>query len=174
MEFGAEALTVRRISAVAGCSTMGLYSRFGGKEGLVDHLFREGFVGLGEAMDAVNPDLPALSALRVCGRAYRSYALAHTSHYHVMFTGAVPGFQPSSESQAVAHGTFERLVSNVTRAQAEGVMRADVAPDVIAEVVWATIHGFVMLELVGMDKASCSPSELYELVLDQIVRGWAP
>ena len=174
MEFGAEALTVRRISAAAGCSTMGLYSRFGGKEGLVDHLFREGFVGLGDAMDAVTADLTPSSALRVCGRAYRSYALAHASHYLVMFTGVVPGFQPSSESKAIAHGTFERLVENVTRAQAEDAMRPDVAPDVIAEIVWATIHGFVMLELVGMDTVSCPSSELYELVLDQIERGWAP
>src|SRR4051812_15785478 len=47
---GAEALTVRRIAAAAGCSTMGLYSRFGGKDGVVEHLFIEGFQQLDAAI----------------------------------------------------------------------------------------------------------------------------
>ena len=40
---GAGGLTVRRIAADAGCSTMGVYSRFGNKDGVVDHLYMEGF-----------------------------------------------------------------------------------------------------------------------------------
>ena len=42
-EEGASALSVRRIATAAGCSTMGLYSRFGGKDGVVDELYVEGF-----------------------------------------------------------------------------------------------------------------------------------
>ena len=42
-EEGASALSVRRIATAAGCSTMGLYSRFGGKDGVVDELYAEGF-----------------------------------------------------------------------------------------------------------------------------------
>src|SRR3954467_13282778 len=51
---GASGLSVRRIAAAAGCSTMGLYSRFGGKDGVVDELYAEGFVRLIGAMKA-NP-----------------------------------------------------------------------------------------------------------------------
>ena len=44
---GPEALTVRRIAATAGCSTMGLYSRFGGKDGVVERLWLDGFARCG-------------------------------------------------------------------------------------------------------------------------------
>src|ERR671914_2944683 len=40
---GPGALTMRRVAAVAGCSTTVLYTMFGAKEGLADALYREGF-----------------------------------------------------------------------------------------------------------------------------------
>ena len=49
---GPTALTVRRIAAAAGVSTMNVYSRFGGKDGVLDELFAEGFRRLGERMEA--------------------------------------------------------------------------------------------------------------------------
>ncbi|MEY2552238.1 MAG: hypothetical protein QOC57_98, partial [Ilumatobacteraceae bacterium] len=48
-EEGPAALTVRGIANAAGVSTMNVYSRFGSKDGVVDHLFVEGFRRLGEA-----------------------------------------------------------------------------------------------------------------------------
>ena len=44
---GPAALTVRRIAAAAGMSTMNVYSRFGGKDGVLDELFIDGFRRLG-------------------------------------------------------------------------------------------------------------------------------
>ena len=44
---GPGALTVRRIAAAAGMSTMNVYSRFGGKDGVLDELFVDGFRRLG-------------------------------------------------------------------------------------------------------------------------------
>src|SRR5215467_4809505 len=74
---GANALSVRRIAAAAGCSTMGLYSRFGGKDGVVDELYAEGFERLVEAMRQ-NPltDDP-LADLRRGANCYRETALAN-------------------------------------------------------------------------------------------------
>src|ERR1700710_1363418 len=82
---GAEALTVRRIAAAAGCSTMGLYSRFGGKDGVVEHLFTEGFQHLSTAMTAVREADPTSVDLRSCSRAYRQWALDNSTQYLVMF-----------------------------------------------------------------------------------------
>ena len=48
---GPTALTVRRIAGAAGVSTMNVYSRFGGKDGVLDELFAEGFRRLGERME---------------------------------------------------------------------------------------------------------------------------
>ena len=60
---------MRRIAAAAGCSTMGLYSRFGGKDGVVDELYAEGFERLidGDAARTPPTDDP-LADLRAAAR----------------------------------------------------------------------------------------------------------
>ena len=95
---GASALSVRRIATAAGCSTMGLYSRFGGKDGVVDELFAEGFERLITAMRARPLSDDPLADLRGSAECYRVTALANATHYMVMFGGAVPGFVPSDAS----------------------------------------------------------------------------
>ena len=40
---GAAALTVRNITQLAGCSTTGVYTYFGGKQGLVEAIYLDGF-----------------------------------------------------------------------------------------------------------------------------------
>ena len=68
---GPAALTVRRIAAAAGVSTMNVYSRFGGKDGVLDELFVDGFRRLADEMvDAPTTDDP-LADLGSAARAYR-------------------------------------------------------------------------------------------------------
>ena len=45
------ALTVRNVAAAAGCSTTGVYTYFGGKDGLVDAIFVDGFEKFDAALD---------------------------------------------------------------------------------------------------------------------------
>ena len=52
-EDGPEALTVRRIAGEAGMSTMNVYSRFGGKDGVIDELYADGYRRLVADIDAV-------------------------------------------------------------------------------------------------------------------------
>ena len=52
VEEGPQALSMRRVAAAAGCSTTVLYTLFGGKEGLADALYREGFARLTAAIQA--------------------------------------------------------------------------------------------------------------------------
>src|SRR3954454_18322195 len=110
---GASALSVRRIAAAAGCSTMGLYSRFGGKDGVVDELYAEGFERLIASMKAEPPTDDPLADLRRSAGCYRDAALANATHYMVMFGGAVPGFEPSDASHQLAHAAFNGLVGKV-------------------------------------------------------------
>jgi AcrR family transcriptional regulator len=166
---GAGALTVRRIAAEAGCSTMGLYSRFGGKEGVVDELYVEGFRHLCDGMSAVPKTGDPVTDLRECARAYRETALAHATHYMVMFGGAVPGFKPTKPSLVVAHGAFERLVASVQRCVDAGAFKGDAAD--IAEIWWGAMHGLVMLELVGIDPKRGDASERYDRLLDTLLDG---
>lgn len=155
---GAAALTVRNITAEAGCSTTGVYTYFGGKNGLVEEIFRNGF----EAFDTeVGPDLEA-GDLVATGHAYRRFALSHPTQYMVMFGRAVPDFVPSPAAFERALQSFLKLTDGVRRAGLE-------RPEQRALHLFATVHGYVMLEMAGMVPPSDEPfDELYARALDSI------
>jgi AcrR family transcriptional regulator len=168
---GASALSVRRIAAAAGCSTMGLYSRFGGKDGVVDELYAEGFERLTEAMRANPVTDDPLGDLRRGAVCYRETALAHATHYMVMFGGAVPGFVPSDATHELAHSAFDGLVGKVERCTEAGILTG--RAEELAEVLWGSIHGLVMLELVGLDPRQSDPAARFSLALAVLFQGFA-
>ena len=172
-EEGPEALTVRRIAAQAGVSTMGVYSRFGGKDGVVDALFREGFDGLKQAISTTPESSDPLDDLRTCCRAYRSFALAHGTHYRIMFEGAVPGFTASDASLEVAAATYESVAERVRRCVEAGQLSGGTHYEIAAS-LWAACHGLVSLELLAKKPAILADDAPYERTMAAILRGFAP
>jgi AcrR family transcriptional regulator len=145
---GPEALTVRRIAQRAGCSTMGLYTHFGGKEGVVEELFVEGFRRLTAAIDGVRTTDDPLDDLGRSCAAYRRFALANRTHYAVMFARAVPDFEPRPEAKLVASRSLGALERRIQRCLDAGAIDPGHGPAAdVAFVVWAGAHGMVSLEL---------------------------
>ena len=144
---------MRRIAAAAGCSTMGLYSRFGGKDGVVDELYAEGFERLIDSMRANPPTDDPLADLRRGAGATATRPLANATHYMVMFGGEVPGFVPSDSSH-VAHA---RSTASSPRCALHRRRLFDGSADQIAEMLWGAIHGLVMLEIVGINPLMSDP-----------------
>lgn len=150
---GAASLTVRNITAEAGCSTSGVYTYFGGKHGVVEAVFLDGW----ESFDTVIDPFLEAGDLVGAGRAYRRWALANPTQYMVMFGRAVPEYEPTEPARERALTSFFKL--------AEGVARAAPGDDVgdRAYHLFATVHGYVMLELAGMAGPDETESErLYE------------
>jgi AcrR family transcriptional regulator len=166
---GASALTVRRIATEAGCSTMGIYSRFGGKEGVLDALYVEGFEVLCGGLSSLAESDDPVADLRACELEYRELALGHATHYMVMFGGAVPGFTPSAASKARAHEAFDRLVASLQRCIDAGAFAGPAVE--AAQTLWSAMHGQVMLELVGINPAAGDPVTQYRDLLDVVIAG---
>lgn len=171
-EDGPDALSVRRIAERAGVAPMGLYSRFDGKLGVVDELFKVGFRDLASTIRAAgaaasNP----VVGFKDAGRAYRALGLAHPSRYRVMFMRPVAGYLPSEEAVTVAAGAFATLVDAVARCVDAG---AFAGIDVVeaAQQVWAACHGWVALELQGICLVA-DADRAYEGLLDVLQRGLA-
>lgn len=101
---GPQALTMRRIATEAGSSTMNLYSRFGGKDGILEALFREGFSRLGTAMSSGAPSGDTIADLTRCGDEYRNFALTNPAYYSVMFDRPFSEFVPSEQAVEDAVG----------------------------------------------------------------------
>lgn len=156
---GEARFTVRNIAHEAGCSTTGVYTWFGGKPGLVDAIFVDGFESFDRALAVPYADDDLLGA----GRAYRQWALANRTHYLVMFGRAVPDVAPGDAALARGLQSFLDLVSAVRR------LRPDLGDDDAfgwAYHVNATVHGYVMTELTGMSTAPPEALDsLYELGL---------
>jgi AcrR family transcriptional regulator len=169
---GPGALTVRRICAEAGMSTMGVYSRFGGKDGVIEALFVDAFRGLAAAI-AGSQDPPtddhAERLLRGC-RAYRRYALEHPGYYRIMFERFLPDWLPSAEAAEQSYEAFNMLATGLADGVAAGAFAAD-DPLLAAHTVWAVCHGLVSLELQAMGDADHAAA--YELALRTVVDGLA-
>lgn len=175
-EDGPEALTVRRIAGEAGMSTMNVYSRFGGKDGVIDELYADGYRRLGAAIDEVpeTDDVPA--DLMVIAETYRAFAKANPTYYGIMFRSAVPGYSPSPESTSVAISALSRMVGRVKRGQELGQIVSPDGDDAqeIAAWLWATCHGIVSLELDGIADEFVSWEAVFENGMRTAIRGLRP
>ncbi len=167
---GPGALTVRRIAADAGMSTMNVYSRFGGKDGVVEHLFLRGFELLAEGMNAIEPSADPRADLMSCGRAYRQFALDHSTLYSVMFDKAVPDFEPSERALTAAAQTLQLLADRLERVMRAGyILPAE--PMHLAAIVWSTCHGVMSLELQHMGPHPIDWESVFHDATDSVVKG---
>src|SRR3954470_6116953 len=89
---GPHALSTRRLADLVGTSTQSIYTLFGGKQGVMRAMFREGCDRLARHMRAVPVTDDPWVDLRLLGDAYRASAKA-TPHLHsAMFARPVDGY----------------------------------------------------------------------------------
>jgi AcrR family transcriptional regulator len=130
------------LAAAAEQSTMGVYTHFGSKQGLLEQLYLHGFRRLEDRLNSVPPEAQGGHGLLEFALSYRAFALDNEALYGLMFERATPDFVPSDASRMAGLATFELLARRV----------ADWLPDITdpaadAHLVWATMHGLVTIEL---------------------------
>jgi AcrR family transcriptional regulator len=164
-EHGPDALQTRKIASAAGTSTMAVYTHFGGMPALIAAVAEEGLRQFDAAMTMPSTSDP-VADLMATGIAYRRYAIERPHMYRLMFgsTSAHGINAPAhdvltlSVAEINAHyPSFAHVVRGVHRCMLAGRIGGDSpdsAPDdatvvAVAAQFWASIHGFVMLELAG-------------------------
>lgn len=135
---GESGLTVRTVAAEAGVAPMGVYSRFDGKDGLLNAVVTSGFVDFAAAIATID-DNP-IDRLLNSGRAYRRFALANPNLYGLMFSSTC------NPDEAAAGRAYAVLADIIRYAQVAGVIMAGEAEQ-LAMQVWSCVHGAVSLEL---------------------------
>ena len=165
-EEGPSALSVRRLSTRAGTSTMAVYTHFGAMSAVVDEVATEGFRRLIDHVDAVGVTGDPLADLPRMAGAYRDNALENRHLYAVMFGAvSVGGLGGSGPDLEVCDAAFGQLVAGVARAMDAGALRPG-DPAAVAAQFWSALHGYVMLELAGMDQVVEDPEHtvLWEML----------
>lgn len=152
-EHGPTGLSLRRVAAESGGSTQIVYTLFGGKPGLADALYGEGFRRLGAAMGAALEAAPPPGdpeRLLALGRGYRAFARAEPAFFSVMFGRAIPGFTPARATRATGRSlTLGRVVQAAQECLDAGTL-VGVDAEELARTCWVTTHGLSSLEVNGM------------------------
>ena len=170
MKEGAGAITVRRIAQELECSTKVIYTLFGGKDGLANELYREGFARLRQTLGQVpRADDPA-AYLATIGQAYWDFGLANPSYYGVMFGGAIPDFTPDQASLQAMSGTLAEVVQAVRQFIEQGLI-ANSDPLIITQSLWTLLHGIVSLKLSGHFSDAAHGQTLLDFSLSAMTAG---
>lgn len=156
---GPEALNARRLAAEIGASTMAVYTHFGGMAGLHEAIMKEEFLRFGRHLHAVPRTGDPVADLLALGLAYRDFVLYNPQRYRFMIGLTGPGAHPPIGHDLIGEGTpttlpevnaaFEQHVETVRRVMAAGrIRRGD--PVAVAAQIWSMLHGYVLLETIGV------------------------
>jgi AcrR family transcriptional regulator len=159
---GPDALQTRKVAGAAGTSTMAVYTHFGGMRGLIAEVAQEGLRQF-DAAQTMPQTADPVADLFATGAAYRRYAIERPHMYRLMFgsTSAHGINVPTGNVLTLAvaeieqnHPSFAHVVRVVRRCMLAGRITVGAADDDVSVVAtaaqfWASIHGFVMLELAG-------------------------
>lgn len=144
-EEGRDALTLRRLAAEVGASTMAIYTHFGSMDDLRRAVRREGFNRLAAHLGAVDDTGDAVADLIVLGAAYYANATTNPNLYRAIFLDA----QVDPLDSGIDLGTFNVLIRTVERCVAAGRITGN-DPERLAYQLWAIQHGAITLQLVGL------------------------
>lgn len=153
---GVESVTMRRIADRIEYSPTAIYFHFRDKESLLAELcdydfrnFAHGFTVIAQIPDPV-------ARLRAAGRSYVQFGLTNPSHYRLMFMTPKPANDKTDKSgmgnpEEDAYAFLKGIVHDL---QAQGRLRDDLTDvDLVAQTIWATIHGVVSLEIAKCNDA---------------------
>ena len=150
---GSEALTMRRIAETIEYSATAIYFHFRDKEALLRELCRVDFLSLAQSFGKIARVADAIDRLRKIGHAYAEFALTHPNHYQLMFmVGRAPKEQDVLEKGNPTEDAYAFVRLTIAEGLAHDRFRADLKDiDLIAQTVWAGVHGVVALEIARGD-----------------------
>ncbi len=149
---GTSALTIRRLAEKVGVSHAAPAYHFKDKNALLVAVATEGFRRLGHYFEKCVSQKDPVERVREMGHAYIDFALAHPSHYRVMFgpdfatikTDDPEFIQVASAAFAYLHDTMKEIYPERRGPDSEEMNSLTAALS-----SWSTVHGVVMLWIDG-------------------------
>ncbi|TDQ89647.1 TetR/AcrR family transcriptional regulator [Paraburkholderia silvatlantica] len=181
MREGLAALSMRKIADAIGYSPASLYLYFAGRDEIAEALGREGYAQLSAQLEPLALIDDARERLHALAHAYVAYGCDHPQTYELIFMahkarpehvgpaarrrrGALADAAGASEADAApACGArlFAATLSALTPASG-----APVDGSLLAQSLWATLHGVVMLTCACAGFQHTAPGPLIDATLD--------
>jgi len=171
-EEGAAALSLREVARRAGVTHAAPYRHFASKEALVAAVAEEGFHTLRETLvAALDPAAGPRENLGRIGVAYVRFAVAHPSHFRVMYGAGQGDAAPFPEMVEAGRGAFDVLVHTVEAGVRAGELRDDPVPS-LSLAAWSIVHGLASLLVEGkLPPEAGRPEDLARVVTGMLMRG---
>lgn len=178
---GYQAVSMRKIAQRIEYSTTALYVHFKDKETLMRELCARDFAQFAGVFAQIAGIADPIARIRAAGEAYIRFGLEHPNHYRLMFLTPVDPEVYQNDEVAIKrrgnpdvnayaflrHAVVQALEQNCFAPQYRD-------PDLIAQTLWAAVHGMVSLEIIkGRDPWLGWPSveQRMNAVLDGILYG---
>lgn len=154
---GVEAVTMRAVAKRIGYSATSIYLYFNDKEQLLRAVVDADVLKLAHALRATLDMTDPRARFLQFGRDYLQFALQHPNHYRMMFMTPHPPCDPalsSIEQNNPEQDAYFQLISVVTAAHQAGIFKTIYTdPVLIAQTVWAAMHGLCALQINLADDA---------------------
>ncbi|WP_343921420.1 TetR/AcrR family transcriptional regulator [Agrococcus citreus] len=158
--------SLRPLVASIGTSTSAVYSLFGSRGELLEAITLRAARSLVDAQHESHVDDDPVQRILALAHAWRQWATDNASMFQVVFGRgeSTPAVDEARDS------TTEPLMHAVTSAVEQGVLHGD--PETSTRTIFAAVHGFINLELLGLYPAD-EADELFDALLAAIWRSWA-
>lgn len=174
---GVEAVTMREIAKRIDYSATSIYLHFTDKEALLRAICDTDFLALAQALRTILQIADPVERLLAFGRGYAEFALTYPNHYRLMFMTPHPCDPCLSTVQQnnAEQDAYYQLKSVVHEVFLAGKFRAELTDSVlIAQTVWAGMHGVCSLQITMMQDAWVDWADLnarLSLMQDTLMRG---
>lgn len=151
---GVEAVSMREIAKGIGYSATSIYSHFKDKEAILRAIVDTDFQNLATRLEGVLAIPNPVERLQTLGRGYAEFALNYPSHYRMMFMMPRPMCceDEKIKKNSAEQATYYQLLDTVTAVHATGAVKDGLDdPELVAQTIWAGIHGVCSLEIILAD-----------------------
>lgn len=175
---GVEAVTMREIAKRIGYSATSIYLHFADKEAVLRAILDTDMLALATSLKSILQIQDPVERLRTLGKGYAEFALRYPNHYRLMFMADRVPCDP--DKSHVQHNNAEQdayfqLKSVVKDAFDAQCFRPELeSVDLIAQTVWAGVHGVCSLQISMAEDKWVNWSDVsarLQLMQDAMMRG---
>lgn len=148
---GVEAVTMREIAKRIGYSATSIYLHFADKEAVLRAILDVDMLALATSLNTILEIEDPVERMQALGYGYAEFALSFPNHYRLMFMAERIPCDPEKSSlqknnaEQDAYFLLKTVVNDVYLA---GRFKAELQDvDLIAQVIWAGVHGVCSLEI---------------------------
>lgn len=149
---GVEAVSMREIAKRIGYSATSIYLHFSDKESLLRAICETDFLLLASVQKHILEIADPIARMNTLGLGYAQFALSHPNHYRLMFMTPHEPLAPDNVNLQQNHpeqDAYFQLKTTVQAAFEAGKFKPELTdPELIAQTVWAGMHGVCALEII--------------------------